>query len=411
MQQYTLLQINELVQFCLTPLSSQDYWVLAEVAEVKPSGRGHVYLELVEKSDDEIVARLSAAVWFSQMSRIAAQYGAATYQILKKGNKVLLRGSVSFHPVYGLKMNIVDLDPATTLGDLALRRRQTIERLQNEGLTRQNYNNNPLPLVVQRLAIISSATAAGYGDFINHIRQNPAGYKVATTLYQSAMQGDEVERELLAQLKSIARNCEQYDAALIIRGGGSSLDLEAFNSYTLAAAIAQMPLPILTGIGHQQDETVVDLVAHTAFKTPTAVAEFVLNSFAEFDFRLYHAAEQLSRHSQTQLHAAEVQLHTAHNTLQLGIQQRLTTATYQLARCEDHLPNTLKQRLQNAQQQLAHYAQLCQLLQPERMLRRGFAIVRHENTNRIIAQAAQLQTNDRVVVQLSDGSVPMIVSS
>jgi exodeoxyribonuclease VII large subunit len=284
---YTLLELNSLIRDVLQDNLPEVYWIIAEISEMKVNRTGHCYLELVEKepATDEIVARARATIWSYTFRMVKPYFETATGQPFREGIKVMIQVSVEFHPAYGLSLNIRDIDPAYTLGDMVRRRREIIARLQEAGVFDMN-RELPLPLVPQRIAVISSSTAAGYGDFIHQLENNSHGFLFATRLYEAYMQGNEAVPSILNSLDSIFTEENEFDAVAIIRGGGAQADLNCFDSYDLAYAVTQFPLPVITGIGHEKDDTILDLVAHTRLKTPTAVAEFFISGMAKFEERL-----------------------------------------------------------------------------------------------------------------------------
>ncbi len=296
MHPLSVLQLTTSIQQVLEKELEPLVWVVGELADFRQAPQGHVYFELVEKQGNQIQAKVRANLWQFTYRGVAAKFEAVTGTSLKNGMKVLAQVSVTYHPVYGLSLNVKDIDPSFSLGERARIRQETITKLTQEGWIGQNAKL-PLPLVIQRIAIISSATAAGYGDFINQVDGNPQGYKVYYQLFPSLMQGNEAVDSLLVALDEVANQAEklQLDALVIIRGGGAQLDLDCFDDYRLAIKIANFKLPILTGIGHERDETIADLVAHTPLKTPTAVAEFILSSFREFEEGMGIMAQRLDR--------------------------------------------------------------------------------------------------------------------
>jgi exodeoxyribonuclease VII large subunit len=290
----SVLQLTTSIQQVLEKELEPLVWVVGELADFRQAPQGHVYFELVEKQGNQVQAKIRANLWQFTYRSVAAKFESITGTSLKNGMKVLAQVSVTYHPVYGLSLNIKDIDPSFSLGERARIRQETIAKLTQEGWIGHNAKL-PLPLVIQRIAIISSATAAGYGDFINQLAGNPQGYKVYHQLFPSLMQGNEAVESLLAALDEVANQAKklQLDAVVLIRGGGAQLDLDCFDDYRLAVKIADFTLPVLTGIGHERDETIADLVAHTRLKTPTAVAEFILSSFREFEEGLGVMAQRL----------------------------------------------------------------------------------------------------------------------
>ena len=305
----SVLQLTTAIQQVLEKELEPLVWVVGELADFRQAPQGHVYFELVEKQGNQVEAKIRANLWQFTYRSVSAKFEAVTGTSLKNGMKVLAQVSVTYHPVYGLSLNVKDIDPSFSLGERARIRQETIAKLTQEGRIGHNARL-PLPLVIQRIAIISSATAAGYGDFINQLAGNPQGYKVYHQLFPSLMQGNEAVESLLSALDQVAEQAErlQLDAVVLIRGGGAQLDLDCFDDYRLALRIADFSLPVLTGIGHERDETIADLVAHTRLKTPTAVAVFILSSVREYEENLALAAQRLDWITRTKFNEEERKL-------------------------------------------------------------------------------------------------------
>lgn len=294
---FTLSELTYIIRESITSSLPDSYWVVAEIASLRVNQKGHCYLELVDKDDDRVAARIDANIWAYDYRKLSLKFIKETGEFLKEGMKVLLLATVNFHEIYGLSLNIIDIDPAYTLGDMALKKKEIIARLQKEGLMELN-KSLPLPLVPQSIAVVSSPTAAGYEDFISHIEGNIYGYKFRVRLFQAIMQGDEAEASVINALREIIRQKESFDITVIIRGGGSQMELSCFDGYGLASEIARFPLPVITGIGHERDDTVSDLVAHTRMKTPTAVADFIISGVRSFEERVIDCRRRLVRHSE-----------------------------------------------------------------------------------------------------------------
>ncbi|MFZ5429710.1 MAG: exodeoxyribonuclease VII large subunit [Bacteroidota bacterium] len=282
-ERLTLYELNTGIRDALQDAFPGTCWVVAEISELKENRSGHCYLELIEKDEfsDEIIARARATIWSYTWRLLRSYFETTTGQAFRHGLKVLVQASVEFHPSYGLSLNIKDLDPTYTLGDLAMRRREIIRRLEDTGVLNMN-KELPLPLVPQRIAVISSATAAGYQDFVKHLDENPYGFRFFYELFEAYMQGSETVPSVLKALDRIYGRAEEFDAVVIIRGGGATIDLSSFDHFDLAYVVAQFPLPVITGIGHEKDDTIIDLVAHTRLKTPTAVAGFFISGAQRF---------------------------------------------------------------------------------------------------------------------------------
>ena len=280
-QKFTLSELNRQIGGALQEAFPQAVWVVAEVSELKENRSGHCYLELIEKEGNDIVARSRATVWSYTYRILKPYFETTTGQAFTQGIKILVQVSVEYHAVFGLSLNIKDIDPTYTVGDMAMQRREIIERLKNEGVFEMNKELE-LPLVPQNIAVISSATAAGYQDFTDQLQNNEYGFKFHLKLFEATMQGTETVPTIIAALDRIFQYEDFFDAVVIIRGGGATADLSSFDNYDLAINITQFPLPVITGIGHEKDDTIIDLVAHTRLKTPTAVAEFLVAGMGRF---------------------------------------------------------------------------------------------------------------------------------
>lgn len=284
----TLLELNKSINDTLKKSFSDSIWVIAEISELKVNRNGHCYLELVEKDaiKDNIIAKTRATIWAFTFRMLKPYFESATGYELETGLKVLVQANVEFHELYGLSLNITDIDPNYTLGDIAQKRIQIINRLEEDGVLNMNKDLE-LELVPQKIAIISSDTAAGYQDFINQLNNNTYKFKYYYKLFPSIMQGLQAEDSIISSLEKIYNFEDYFDVVVIIRGGGSQSDLNCFDGYNLASNVAQFSLPVLTGIGHDKDESIVDIVAYKKLKTPTAVAEFLIERTLEFENSLY----------------------------------------------------------------------------------------------------------------------------
>ena len=269
-------------------------WTSCEIMDISQNYSGHCYLDLVEKDEksDRILARARATIWASSYRMLKPYFETSTGYELASGIKILVYARVEYHPVYGLSLNIQDIDPTYTLGDVERKKREIIQRLEKEGVLEMN-KEIPLPAVPQKIAVVSSLTAAGYGDFMAQLKENPYGYQFYTRLFPAVMQGEDAEQSIIESLDKIFEYESHFDAVVIIRGGGSKSDLACFDSYDLAYHVSQFPLPVITGIGHEQDDTITDLVAHTRLKTPTAVAGFLIEKLANFERELGELQELL----------------------------------------------------------------------------------------------------------------------
>jgi len=329
----SLLELNSKIKEAIKSGTEKAYWVTGEISEIKINYSGHCYLELIQKNEesDQIVARSRATIWAQTFRLIKPYFETTTGQPLVQGLVILVKASVEFHEVFGLSLNILDIEPAFTIGELALRKQKVIDRLTEEGVITMNRELE-LPLLSRKIAVISSETAAGYGDFVDQLVNNSFGYKFYCKLFPAVMQGDEAEQSIIKALDRIYSYEDFFDIVVIIRGGGSQADLSCFNSYWLAYHITQFPLPVLTGIGHEQDDSVVDLVAHTRLKTPTAVAVFLIDHLTRVEDALNTVAIRITDEIRSLVEAMKNDLLLLIKNLQLNLKdtqtQKLTGLLY-----------------------------------------------------------------------------------
>lgn len=294
-QTYSLYELTSSVQEAVSEAFPDSYWVTAEISELRVNASGHCYLELVEKapSGNSLLARARAIIWNNLYPSLKACFEEETEQQLTRGIKVLVQARVDFHPLYGFSLTITDIDPSYTMGDLARRRREILKQLQEDGILDMN-KELPFPELPQRIAVISSDTAAGYGDFCGQLANNTHRFAFYPTLFPAVMQGDRVASSIIQALNHICDRMDDFDVVVIIRGGGATTDLAGFDNLALAENCAQFPLPIITGIGHERDDTVIDLISHTRVKTPTAAAEFLVTCMSKAEERLLYAISALT---------------------------------------------------------------------------------------------------------------------
>ncbi len=377
---FSLRDLNLMVRRAIEEADLHAVWVTGELAEGRTAYNGHFYGELVEKDGrtEAVVARARLTCWAGQWRELRDYFMEETGQDLKPGMSLMLCVEPTFHEQYGYSLHILDIQPQFTLGGQALKRRQILAQLEQDGILHDNQELT-LPVLTQRIAVVSSASAAGWGDFQKQLLHNDSGIRFTVQLFPAVMQGQHVPESVAAALNEIADQWEQWDAVCIIRGGGASTDLSDFDSYPLAACIAQFPLPVITGIGHDRDETVLDYVAHTQLKTPTAVAAFFvsrmeaqLQRVMDLQRRIPQAVRGMIQQSRDRMARLEMQLRYA------------TRAKVQ---CEQHRHELLAQRLQ--------------ALDPALPLKRGYSIVR--SNGQIITQATALQSGDAIELQMQDG--------
>ncbi len=447
-QALTLRQLNGLVRQVLKSQFDAPLWVQAEISELRVASNGHCYLELIEKdpSGRTPAAKARGIVWSRTWPGLRMRFEESTGQRLAAGIKVQALVTVEFSEVYGYSLTLLDVDPAYTLGDLARRRREILRRLEEEGVIDLN-KELPLPPLLQRIAVVSSATAAGYGDFLRQLEENPYRLRFRTELFPALMQGEGVEESILAALGAIADRSEEFDAVVIIRGGGAVSDLAGFDTYLLAAACAQFPLPLITGIGHERDDTVIDLVAHTRVKTPTAAAQFLITHQREQLDRLAALARTLQEETRTLLHLHGEALRSAGERLTGGMPRFLARQEALLARLQaeaTHRAGALLARHRQQQAALAYTAglrlhkrleaeksllalhpprlrqaarqlllrhghalaligQQAQAADPARILRRGYTLTL--SGSRIVTSARQVTPGECLRTRFHDGTV------
>jgi len=337
--QLSLFELQQQVKDNLDNAFPMPVWVVAEISEMTVNRSGHCYLDLVEtdQGTDTVIARCRATIWSYTFRMLKPYFETTTGQTFSEGLKVLLQAKIEYHEVFGFSLNVRDIDPVYTLGDLARQRREIVRRLQEDGVIEMNKELE-LPLVPQRIAVISSPTAAGLQDFLDQLHTNPHKFVFYTKLFPAVMQGSEAPRSIMNALDLIYEYEDLFDAVVIIRGGGAQLDMACFDQYELAFHVAQFPLPVITGIGHDKDDSVVDLVAHTRMKTPTAVAEFLISGA----FRFSQELEELEKHflkivndqleeNKMRLNDAADRLNQLVNQLIVSQQSRLNIARIQLA--------------------------------------------------------------------------------
>jgi exodeoxyribonuclease VII large subunit len=291
----SLYEVSQRVKESLESSFPSRIWVVAEIGELKENRSGHCYLELVEKDEgnDQPKAKARAIIWSWSYRMIKPFFETSTGRKLAAGIKILVLCDITYHPVYGFSLSIQDIEPTFTIGDIEQKRQQTIDTLIADGVFDMNKEVG-FPLLPKRIAVISSATAAGYQDFTHQIDNNLQGYKIYYQLFKAIMQGEKAEETIIEALNQIHLSLDSWDVVAIIRGGGSQVDLGCFDGYQLASNVAQFPIPIITGIGHEKDVTITDMVAYTRLKTPTAVAEFLIGQFSNAENWILEAIDNFT---------------------------------------------------------------------------------------------------------------------
>lgn len=408
MEAISLYELNHYIRQSLRDAMPDAYWVQAELSEVREAYNGHCYIELVQKAEqgNTFIAKARGTIWANVYKMLKPYFEQATGQRFTAGIKVLVQVTVDFHEQYGLSLTVHDIDPTYTLGDMARRRREILMQLEAEGVLTLN-KELPMPLVPQRVAVISAAGAAGYGDFCDQLMSNPYGFVFYPRLFPAVMQGDRVEGSIIEALDSIAAESDQWDVVVIIRGGGATSDLSGFDTYLLAANCAQFPLPIITGIGHERDDTVLDVVAHTRVKTPTAAAEYLIA-------RLVDAAEQLSEQVDVLTNSVTERMHREENRL-TQLAARLPSLFTLVNTRQQHRIEQLEQRMHTALQQTLvkqnHRLQLIEKIvegaSPQLMLQRGYTITRCDG--KVVSSASSLPKGSVLTTEFADGEVQSVI--
>ena len=369
----TLSELLGQVKGALEKGLPDQYWVVAEIMELRENR--HCYLELIEKSEenDSLLAKVRATIWASRYGMLRPFFEASTGTRLKSGIKILCKASVEFHAQYGLSLNITDIDPSYTLGDLARKKQEVIQRLRKEGVFDMN-RELPFPLVPQHIAVISSQTAAGYGDFMETIQNNRHGFYFHATLFPAVMQGDEAPLSITSAMEEIYESDSDFDCVVLIRGGGSKADLESFNHYDLSYFITQFPLPVITGIGHERDESVADMVAHKGLKTPTAVAEFLVDQLLAFEFQLSAMLDRLSTSVRMRVQGDLSRLERYGRDMMHLSKALLFQQSEQVRQTEDRLRRELAMLLERKGEYLAQLKKRNELVDPRNILLRGYSM-------------------------------------
>ncbi|PPK84270.1 exodeoxyribonuclease VII large subunit [Neolewinella xylanilytica] len=405
METLSLSQLTTFIRRVFALNLPEPVWITAELAQVSEA-RGHTWLTLVEKSDanDSIVAQMEAVIWSGGRKKLRKSHGAGLIKgLLQEGMSVRLRVTASFHERYGLKLVVEDVDPAHTIGALEQRRQATLTALNSDGLLDRNAAR-PLPPVIQRLAVISSETAAGLADFQRQLRDNPYGYVYRQEVYPAAMQGAQTTEEILTRLRQIKRRASEYDAIVIVRGGGGKTDLAAFDDELLCRAVADGPLPVLAGIGHEIDDTVLDRVVHRSLKTPTAVAAYLVDRSLRAEMRVLQIGRTLDGRVRQILQEERDRLERTLRLAYQSGQRSLNTAHLRTGALEERLHSLTASNLATAREKLDTNERLLTALRPETTLARGYALLVQEG--KLVTTAKSLKTGD-VEVRLQDGKAKL----
>ena len=425
----SLYELNGLVRDVLETSMPRWYWVKAEISDLREVG-GHCYIELIEKEErtNTPIAKAHACCWRNKWTMVRQHFMRVAQMPLARGMKTLFRVHAQFHENYGFSWIIEDIDPTFTLGDMARKRQRIVKQLKEEGVFDDN-RSLPLPLFAQRIAVISSEGAAGYGDFTTQLAHNEFGYHFSATLFPAIMQGEEVERSIIAALDRIHRQQECFDCVVITRGGGASSDLSGFDALELARNVANFPLPVITAIGHERDESVLDMIAKVRVKTPTAAAAFLIDHLHHVDLQIENARDRIVRYVEQRMRMESNRishlsvripsLFTVVRTVQTSrldrFQQRMTTALLAKVERSAEVIRLLESRLQPATERsmmkehhrLEMLIQRTTALDPQRILDRGYSITLLHG--KAVRDASQLASGDTLETRLSNGKVRSVV--
>jgi len=384
----TLCQLQEQIKESIESRNNAKYWIRAEISEIKNNFAGHCYLDLVDRPTgaDSVTAKAQAIIWANSYRLIRPYFETTAGQPLTKGMHILICVQVQYSALYGLSLIVMDIDPSFTVGEQELERQKTIVRLKNEGMFEMN-STLELPLLPKRLAIISSDQAAGYRDFINHLYLNEYGFKFTSELFNAPMQGNIAPEGIIDAMDKVAGRSDEFDILLILRGGGSAQDLACFDDYNLAANIAQFPLPVITGIGHDHDYHIADMVAHTSVKTPTALADFIVDIFVKEDQQIIFLSRRLS-----------LSLHT-----------RLINESNNLKSVTNRLVNSYKAVIQLNYHKLQMLEQRVRSNNPLLLLTKGYALVIKEG--RKISHVSQVEEGENIRVIMDGGALNCTINN
>ena len=427
----TLYELNSLVREVIECEMPNEYWVEAELSECRES-KGHCYMELIQKDERTAtpIARASAKCWASKWMLVRPYFERTTGQRLHAGMKVLLKVYPQFHEAFGFSWIVTDIDPTYTLGDMARKRQEIIRQLKEEGVF-DLQKELELPLFCQRIAVISSETAAGYGDFCNQLADNPYGFQFRTRLFPAIMQGEGTSESIIAALNRIYSLNSPFDCVVIIRGGGATSDMSGFDTLELAENVANFPIPIITGIGHERDESILDMVSHTRVKTPTAAAAFLISHLKEVLDALNDTQQHIVHYSSSKLSTLNAQLTTIteaiprlfpvikarqmaridalFHRLSSSIQRRILENKSLLTSFEQRLPMTIERRLTQEKHLLEMTEEKMKILDPTLLLRRGYSITLKDG--KAVKDPATLKAGDEIETRLEKGTIRSTVKS
>ena len=403
-QALSLYELNGLIKRSIRNCLPETYWVQAELSDVRSNYSGHCYLEFIQKdaNGNNLIAKARGTIWSNVYKLLKPYFEQETGQAFTSGIKVLVQVSVEFHELYGYSLTVLDIDPTYTVGDMERKRREILRQLEEEGVIDLNKELE-FSMFPQRIAVISSATAAGYGDFCNQLANNPRGYDFHVELFPAIMQGERVEESIITALDTIYSRMDEFDVVVIIRGGGATSDLSGFDTYGLAANCAQFPLPIITGIGHERDDTVIDLVAHTRVKTPTAAAAFLIACMDKVADRLEELSARLQQGVRNRLLWELRRMDTLKQRIPNAVYKRIADAKYGLLSVKRNMQMAFRQFLSMKKHRLELLQQRLNDALPEKQLARGYSITL--KNGKAVKDASVLKEGDVLVTMLHQGKI------
>lgn len=400
---FTLLEVSRSIQKTFAERYKSLYWIKAEMNKLNHySHSGHCYPELLEKKEGKVVAEMRSILWKMDYQRINRQFLEVLGEPLREGITMLFQAGISYDPLYGFSLKIVDIDPTFVLGELEKEKRESIKKLTEEGVFDAN-KRLPFPLIPKRLAIISVETSKGLSDFFKIINGNPWGYKIECTLFPALLQGDKSISSIIKQLEVIANKLEDFDAVAIIRGGGGDVGLSSYNNYFLSKAIAIFPIPVLTGIGHSTNETVSEMVAYKNAITPSELADFLLQKFHNFAIPVDNALERMLRAVRRNFEEENLKLKHIVSSISWNSKTLLLKDKSELNGLQTHLIRFSRQNIKENQAQLQHLERMLGIVNPIHILKRGFSIVRIDGKS--VHKLDQVEIGAELEIQLEDGKV------
>ncbi len=402
MTSITLSELTTQIQQVIRAGFDTPVWIRAEISELRENPGGHCYLEFIEKDgeSDTLLAKTKATIWSSTYRMLKPYFESSTGQILRSGLNVLVAVTVEFHGVYGFSLNVRDIDPTFTIGEMAARRLQIIRQLEADGIADMN-KQLPFPELPQRIAIISSPTAAGYGDFCDQLKNNSSKFSFYTKLFPAIMQGDQAETSIISALENIFKYAELFDVVVIIRGGGATTDLACFDSYEMALNCAQFPLPVVTGIGHQRDNTILDMIANSSLKTPTAVAEFLISTMQLAENRVLNVVSEIQFLIKSRLEEEARFLDQSKQQIKQVLRNWVVQNRYLLERQKNRLKSVVRLQFIHQNNRLLMLEKNIETHSPAFLLKHGYTIT--SLNGKRITSAKQVKKGNKIRTFVVDG--------